>query len=142
MSVRLVVYGRCAPKGSHSLGRRKDGSAFVRPASKYQKAWTEAVAHEARCEGTLLDPPYEVDLSFFIARPVKPKYAWPTQSDLDKLVRATVDGLVAGGLLLDDRHVTRSSERKSWAVNPESECCVIRLGNPPTNAAAALRAAA
>jgi Holliday junction resolvase RusA-like endonuclease len=111
------VPGTPAPKGSRIPGRRKDGSIFTRPASKREKPWGETVALIARGYrppgGKPLEPPYEIDLVFVMPRGDRNKYAWPAVGDLDKLIRATLDGLTVGGLIVDDRHVTdlHSSKR-------------------------------
>jgi crossover junction endodeoxyribonuclease RusA len=115
--VSFRVPGTPAPKGSRIPGRRKDGSIFTRPASKGEKPWVEAVALIARghrpAGNKPLAPPYVIELVFVMPRPQRPKYEWPTMGDVDKLERSTLDGLVRGGLLLDDRHVTdlHSSKR-------------------------------
>lgn len=118
--VRLQVDGTPAPKGSRIPGRRKDGSIFTRPASKREAPWVEQVALVAkvnRPSGQVLEPPYDIDLRFTLPSPKKPKYSWPTKDgDLDKLVRAVLDGLVHGGLLVDDRHVASLSARKEFAA--------------------------
>lgn len=48
-------------------------------------------------------------------RPKKPSHEYPTRGDLDKLVRAVLDGLTRGGTIVDDRHVTELSATKFWA---------------------------
>lgn len=101
-AVKLCVNGRPAPKGSRVY--RAGGS---RPASRYEKAWTETVAFEALATAVHLDPPYYVGITFRYARPVKPTHAWPSSIDLDKAVRGTLDGLVTGRLIVDDRHVVQ-----------------------------------
>jgi Holliday junction resolvase RusA-like endonuclease len=78
----------------------------------------EAVAYAARVNrpaGKVLDPPYELELVFSMPEGQRPKYGWPTKDgDLDKLVRAVLDGLTQGGLIIDDRHVTRIVTEKRF----------------------------
>jgi Holliday junction resolvase RusA-like endonuclease len=73
------------------------------------KSWVEAVGYSARANrvgGKPLEPPYVIELEFRMPRPADPKYGWPTKDgDIDKLARGALDGLVQGGLLVDDRHV-------------------------------------
>lgn len=118
--VRLLVGGTPAPKGSRIPGHRKDGSIYTRPASAKEKSWVEAVAYSARANrpgGQVLEPPYDVELTIYLPEPAKPKYGWPTKDgDGDKLERAILDGLVQGGLLVDDRHVTGCHWRKRFGV--------------------------
>ncbi len=99
--VTLIVNGRPAPKGS----RTRNANGGSRPASRYEKAWTETVAMTALEYAETLDPPYYVEIDFRIVRPMKPSHEWPTRGDLDKLIRCTIDGLVKGRLLTDDAHV-------------------------------------
>lgn len=114
------VAGIPGPKGSRIVGVRKDGSHYTREASKRAAPWTEQVAWVARVQrpgGKPLEPPYLIELVFAMPRPEEPKYAWPSKDgDLDKLCRSTLDGLVRGGLILDDRHVCDLSIRKRFAV--------------------------
>jgi Holliday junction resolvase RusA-like endonuclease len=140
VSVLLTVAGEPAPKGSRTLGRRRDGTAFTRPASQGEAGWVEAVAMEAMAaRGTAqIEPPYTVELVFRLPRPARPAHAHPTRSDLDKLVRAVLDGLVRGGLLADDRHVTHLVASKRWAA-PGDEGATIRVAHDFTFAAAASR---
>jgi Holliday junction resolvase RusA-like endonuclease len=121
--VSFRVPGTPAPKGSRIPGRRKDGSIFTRPASKGEKPWTEAVALIARGHrppgGKPLEPPYKVELSFVMPMPKRPSHEWPSTGDIDKYVRSTFDGLVIGGLILDDRHIV-------------DLCTSKRFGDPST----------
>jgi len=65
----------------------------------------------------MLEPPYALELDVRLPRPANPKYAWPTKDgDGDKLERAILDGLVKGGLLVDDRHIVECRWRKSFGV--------------------------
>ena len=104
------IPGHPAPKGSRTAGIRKDGSRFSREASKRAGPWVETVATIARSHrapgGKPLEPPYEVELAFYMPKGKRPKYEWPSaDGDLDKLERAVLDGLKRGGLISDDRHV-------------------------------------
>lgn len=122
----LSIYGTPAPKGSRIPGLRKDGTVFTRPASKNEKAWVECVAREALSH-ELLEPPYMLVLTFHMARPKKPAHGWPTRGDLDKLVRSTIDGLVNGNLILDDRHVVVISASKRWVTEEHHEGATVTV---------------
>jgi len=80
----------------------------------------EAVAYSARANrpgGKVLEPPYELELVVSLPEPAAPKYTWPTKDgDGDKLERAILDGLVKGGLLVDDRHIVECCWRKQFGV--------------------------
>lgn len=114
----LSISGLPAPKGSRIPGKRKDGTIYTRPASKGEKPWRETVAYAARANrpaGKTLPPPYEIELLFSMPEPEKPKYRWPSKDgDLDKLIRAVLDGLTQGELIQDDRHVIQLVARKRF----------------------------
>lgn len=118
--VVLSIAGLPAPKGSRIAGTRKDGTIFTRPASKGEKPWRETVAYAARANGPAgktLPPPYEIELLFSMPEPEKPKYRWPSKDgDLDKLIRAVLDGLTQGELIQDDRHVVNLVARKRFVA--------------------------
>lgn len=130
--IALIVKGHPAPKGSRTVGHRKDGTHYTRPASSSEHGWIEAVAQTAMWRASQADelpePPYEVTLSFYVERPKRPKYPWPTRGDADKLARAVIDGLVRGGVLTDDRHVVRIVADKQYATAPGGECCRVEVG--------------
>ena len=112
-TVTLNVSGEPAPKGSRTVGTRKNGSVYTRPASSKEKTWQKAVSEA--CVGVpCLDGPYEVEVRFRFASPQKPKYKYPSRTDIDKLCRSTLDGLVQGELISDDRHVTRLVAQKEY----------------------------
>jgi Holliday junction resolvase RusA-like endonuclease len=112
----LLIHGHPAPKGSRAFlgnGRSKESSERCKP-------WVETVAYAARAsrpQGEALAPPYEVELLFSMPEGKRPKYSWPTKDgDLDKLVRACLDGLTQGGLIVDDRHVIGLSAAKKFGT--------------------------
>jgi len=116
------VFGEPAPKGSRTVGRRKNGTIYTRPANPKEKSWAKAVSDA--CRGHVgFDGPYEVELKFRFVSPGKPSYSYPSRSDLDKLVRCTLDGLVVGQVLTDDRHVTRLVAQKEYGT----EGCIIKV---------------
>lgn len=110
------VSGYPAPKGSRvyfGKGRSKESSDRCKP-------WVEQIAYCAQANrpaGAPLEPPYSVELAFYMPEGARPKYGWPTKDgDLDKLVRAVLDGLTQGGLIVDDRHVTRITTTKLFGA--------------------------
>lgn len=117
--ISLRVYGTPVPKGSRIAGIRKDGKVYTRPERPDEHDWVETVAQTANWKARTeppADPPYLVDLDFYLQRGKRPKYPYPTASgDLDKLARAVIDGLVNGGVLTDDRHVTEIKATKTFA---------------------------
>jgi Holliday junction resolvase RusA-like endonuclease len=117
--ITVEVAGRAAPKGSRIMGHTKAGKSFTRPASKFEKPWVDEVKQTTQVvmrHHAMPEPPYDVDLYFYIARPKNPRYGWPVKADIDKLARAALDGLVLGGALRDDKHVTALTVRTAWAT--------------------------
>lgn len=114
-TVTFSVSGQPAPKGSRTVGRRKDGSIYTRPANPREKVWTKTVADSCK-ELEYLSPPYEVEVKFRFTAPGKSKYSYPSRNDLDKLLRSTLDGMVQGGLIEDDRHIVRLVSQKEYGT--------------------------
>lgn len=129
--VRLTVRGRIAGKGSRTVRPLPNGAVVTRPASKYEKPFVKAVAETAAWRksegGDLPVAPYRVELDFYFDPPAKPSHPYPTRVDLDKAVRAVLDGLVAGGLMVDDRHVTELVARKHFAAAKGGECVQVTI---------------
>lgn len=114
-TVILEISGEPSPKGSRTAGVRKNGTIYTRPANPKEKGWAAVVA--AACEGyEMLPPPYEVEVKFRFQSPKGPKYSYPSRTDVDKLARNLLDGLVVGGLILDDRHVIRLVAQKEYGT--------------------------
>ncbi len=130
--IRVEVEGRPAPKGSRIAGISKAGNTFTRPASKYEKPWVEEVKratqvvmrHHAQPER-----PYRVDVEVIVAPAIKPAFDYPANGDLDKLVRAVVDGLMLGGAIKDDRHITELTARKRYAEKGEPSGAVALISS-------------
>lgn len=115
----LHVAGIPAPKGSRTVGTRRDGSHYTRESSKAAGPWSEQVAYAARANrpgGRTLEPPYTVELEFSMPTPQRSKHEWPSKSDVDKLTRLILDALVVGGLLVDDRHVVKLIASKRFGT--------------------------
>lgn len=99
----------------------KNGQSYTRPASKYEQPWITAVREATRVamrHNATLEPPYNVALEFRLQAPKKQATragSHPTACDLDKLIRCVIDGLVLGGAITDDRHVTELTASKRYA---------------------------
>lgn len=112
MMVSFMVSGIPAPQGSKI--RTRYG---MFEASKRVKPWREAV-QTAASELAPLEPPYDVKVFFFIPRPKRTMAEFPVApavGDLDKLVRATFDGLASSGIINDDRYIVATEASKEWA---------------------------
>lgn len=108
----IRVDGIPAPQGSKI--RTRYG---MFESSKRVKPWRDAV-NAAVAGMEPIAAPYTVSVHFFIPRPRTTKAAFPvapTVGDIDKLLRATYDGLVQGGLIADDRFIIGGSQSKQWA---------------------------
>lgn len=128
--IQFTVEGDPAPKGSRTMGRTKSGVTFNRPSSARQKPWESAVATaavKAMAERGPLEPPYDVTLHVRRRKPKRPSWPWPSREDLDKVVRCTIDGLVKGELLVDDRHVIRLTATEDWVGPEEEQGCGVQV---------------
>jgi Holliday junction resolvase RusA-like endonuclease len=127
---RVRAEGRPAPKGSRIQGRDKAGRSYTRPASKYEKPWVDAVkeAAELQARHVTVTPPYVVDVQIYVqATKHKPAHWWPAQSDVDKLARAVIDGLVFGGAIDDDRNVAELHAVKRFCEPGEPPGCLVYI---------------
>jgi Holliday junction resolvase RusA-like endonuclease len=138
--ITIEVRGLPAPQGSKRPVRLGNGKIGMVESSKAVGPWREAVRAEMQraLESTLfagrdlpaMDGPMAVTLVFRVARAKghyrSGRYAaelkpgaptWPcSQPDLDKLARAVLDGLTAGGAWLDDSQVVKLAARKEYGV--------------------------
>lgn len=140
--VTLTVDGTPAPNGSRTVGRRRDGTAFTRPACRGEAAWVRAVAADAaacRSRVAQLVPPDAVALTFLVPRPGRSAYSHWSRRDVDKLARATLDDLAAGGLLVDARHVTVLAGDKRRARPCCGQGVVAEITRPAAAEAASRR---
>lgn len=118
-----VPQGSLKSVGHHRLKHANDG--LLRP-------WREALAwhaREARPEGWVLDGAFHISLDFCFLRPKSsPKREWmTTRPDLDKLVRAVLDG-ITGIVVRDDSQVTHIVASKRYANTPGVLCALAHFG--------------
>lgn len=116
-NVSFDVVGLPAQQGSKSVmpnGKAVEGSSTSGRAKT--KAWRTAVAERSReiaeAHGQITGPT-SITLTLRFPRPKsRPKkhHGWHTvKPDKDKVLRACLDGLTAGGLIVDDNQVCRIS---------------------------------
>jgi len=113
----------------------RGGRTVLVEANKKLPAWRSAVKEAALLalnDHQLFKPftgPVRVSITFFLARPAKPK--WPifpaSKPDLDKLVRAVLDGCLP--VWTDDSLVVELVAKKRWCgpttdTYPEPGCSV------------------
>ena len=112
--VSFFIEGAPVPQGSKTVSQAK-GRAWLRDANAAKlKPWRHVIATHADL-GVTFDCPVTVTLSFVLPRPKRPRWAVPAvKPDLDKLVRAVMDGLTDGGLLGDDARVVNLTASKRY----------------------------
>jgi Holliday junction resolvase RusA-like endonuclease len=124
--ITVTVRGLPAPQGS----KRHVGNGRMVEMSKALAPWREAVRAETQRTMDSLDAvplkgPVRLAVTFVLPRPkshtgvrgLKPAAApWPTgRPDLDKCIRAAMDGITAGGAWLDDAQVVELAAAKVYA---------------------------
>ena len=131
--MRIEVAGIPAPQGS----KRHVGGGRMVEQSRAVGPWREAVRAETqRAMSELSDAEFAklfndaaaVRIVFRLPRPkAAPKAVlWPAKRpDLDKLTRAVLDGLVAGGAIADDSQVVHLMARKYFATETRRPGCTI-----------------
>jgi crossover junction endodeoxyribonuclease RusA len=136
---KIVVPGTPVTQGSKNYYRGRPVES-----SKGLADWRKTVAACVRAErgpAPPLEGPCAVDLVFRFGRPRehyrRGKFAhllrdtapaYPThQHDLDKLARAVLDGMTAGGAFTDDGQVIELAARKEYAPAGQGPGCLITL---------------
>lgn len=128
--VAFIVRGTPAPQGS-KRAFVANGRAIITEDNKKSAPWRDSVSAAAvdAMDGALpIDAPVEVSVTFYFVRPasVKPaKRPFPSvKPDVDKLARAVLDGLTAGGVFTDDSRVVDLTARKRYADVPSAQITV------------------
>ena len=140
----FVVLGRPQPKGSTvSFRSASTGSTVTRSSNPRLAGWERAVAIAAlEARVPMLSGPVEVEIYFRFARPKDhyhrspklgyvfcgraPFYAWVNKrNDLDKLLRATFDGM-SGVCFEDDSQVVNVKASKVYTQSEECAAIVVR----------------
>jgi crossover junction endodeoxyribonuclease RusA len=122
-AIELRILGVPAPQGS----KRHVGGGRMVESSKKVGPWRDAVAiagHAAMGRDDPLDGPLRLTVEFRVPMPQSRKKAdrergwkWADRTpDLDKLLRSTLDGLTAGGVIVDDARVVVIDARMVEAV--------------------------
>ena len=140
----IKVRGLAAPQGSKRPVRLGSGKIGMVEQSKKAAPWREAVRAETqRAMSEPLAGAVTVRLWFTLTRP-KGHYRsgrfadqlrpgaphWhASMPDLDKLIRAVLDGLTAGGAWKDDGQVCSIDARKFYGAPPG---CLIELDEAET----------
>lgn len=124
------VPGHPAPKGSIVQWRDGNGINHTRESSHRVKPWVAEV-HRLAClkkpAGGPLRGPVGVRCTFYLPRPQSNDDPFPMdrqKGDVDKLIRAVMDGLM-GPVLVDDSEVVVCSGIKTWAPSQKEAGVVI-----------------
>ena len=119
----ITVYGTPAPQGSKAFkGFTKSGRAIMIESSKKVKPWREAVVWAVRDVWGGKPPitrAVRVYMGFMLARPksLPKRVTFHTKRpDLDKLVRATFDGIVQAGWIKDDSQIHSLCAEKFYTI--------------------------
>jgi crossover junction endodeoxyribonuclease RusA len=129
--VIIVVRGIPAPQGS----KRHVGGGRMIESSRAVGPWREAVRTQTqlRMEKSGQMPftgPLLVIICFYLPRPKSTprRVVWPIKRpDLDKLVRAVLDGITTGGGWEDDAQVIELNTSKSYATDDQPPGCTITI---------------
>jgi len=137
--LKITVNGIPAPQGSKNVNRH----GAVYESSKAVGPWREAIRAETqRAAEAPITGPVEVRIGFRLTRPAShygtgrnagqlraaaPAYPCGQRDDIDKLTRAVLDGLKAGGAYTDDGHVVTLAAAKGYADQPGADIEVIEV---------------
>ena len=122
-ALNLEVVGVPAPQGS----KRHVGGGRMVESSKKVGPWRDAVAWTTRAAMAGRDPldgPLSLAVIFRLPMPASRRktdrergWRWADrQPDLDKLLRSTLDGIVAGGGIADDARIVAAAASKIEVV--------------------------
>lgn len=136
--LRFTIPGEPAPKGSRTVGKRKDGTVYTRPASKHEKPWRTMAAQAlwvtANRQGVKFTAePIRLTVCFAFKRPHRPKREWPTRIDVDKALRNLFDALVEAGVVPDDKHIVRVDMLKCFVEGQPHTTGVVETGTAAPN---------
>jgi Holliday junction resolvase RusA-like endonuclease len=136
--IKISVSGKSAPQGNHRTN--KYGATYE--TSKSVGPWREAIRAETQREAAVPIPgPVMVTITFRMIRPkshyrtgrnahlVKdgaPRYP-DGRPDVDKLARAILDGLTAGGAFCDDGQVVDLIASKRYAETAGADILVTEM---------------
>lgn len=127
--LRAVVHGTPIPQGSKTVASDGRGRAWVREDNPRLKPWRAQLRRRLAAvhAGAPYDGPVEVRCCFAFPVPASAPKSWralarfdwaPSTADVDKCVRALLDGLQAAGVLVNDARVVRVVAEKRYAGHP------------------------
>lgn len=134
MKIQFSVHGEAKAKGSAtSFYSAKQGRTFSHQATSTVE-WGRQVKYQAqeavKDMPTLMEGPLVVSIDFLLPKPAsapKKKEIFPVKRpDLDKLIRAVLDGMT-GILYRDDSQVVSIFARKTYDPKPRADIKVATL---------------
>jgi Holliday junction resolvase RusA-like endonuclease len=127
--MQFEVFGQPQPQGSsRAFVNKKTGRAIVTSSNPNLKDWRDLIAREARDQMNGLPPldgAVTVNATFFLPRPKSVKRSDPTvKPDLDKLLRAVLDGLT-NIVYRDDAQVVNANAQKLYVSEITPHPCAL-----------------
>lgn len=146
--IQFTVYGKPVPQGSSKAFYVKAlGRAVITSDNKRLKPWRQQITDTAMAQaGEAIEDsrPVEVLLEFYFARPksAKKRVGMTVKPDIDKLIRAILDG-ITGVLFRDDSQVVSviaskhydDLERVEISVAEFDRYRVVPIPEPPPDRA-------
>lgn len=131
MQIRFFIEGIPAPQGS-KIAKCINGRAVMWESSKKVKHWRDTVTAQTRIEMiargiTTTTEPIDIIINFLMPKPKSVTRELPSvKPDLDKLIRAVLDGLTKAGIYKDDAQVVFIGANKLYAKDKVG--CEIVIG--------------
>ena len=123
-----------APQGSKKNVGRRGRKVVMVESSDYLKPWRNKVIEASarvlgeQCDGVAFDGPLHIDLTFRMHRgKTVTRVHHTTSPDGDKIMRGVLDGLVLGGLLVDDSNVVSGTFEKLYATAESGQGVTITI---------------
>lgn len=136
-TLTIRIPGVAAPQGSKKSYVINGRAVMVESSSKL-KPWRAVVTLTTQLAATdqkwiPTDGPVAMDITFEMQKPASSRRAYPTvKPDLDKLLRAVLDGLTDAGIWKDDSQVVSVIARKVYVLNkPGVTAIVTPIGDQP-----------
>lgn len=137
-TLTLSVEGSPAPQGS-KRAYIINGRATIIEDNKRTRPWRKAVTLTARVEAAKQkwqapEGPVSVELVFHMKKPASSRRAFPdVKPDLDKLVRALLDGLTDAQIWKDDSQVVALVAKKVYVLTKPGVQATITSLEETTN---------
>lgn len=119
--LRVWIPGHPKPQGSKIVGRRKDGTVFMREANSKARPWRSTVIEALQKEAPdTLEGAVRVHAHFYMPMLKNPIPYPVTRSsyDVDKLARSILDALTLAKIVHDDSQVVTLIATKEYSERP------------------------